>query len=593
MTPVKKIEGLIKRLQVTPGEQMHERTLHDVLQAHEQSNDAVLTAAGPSWWASIMQSKMAKIGAAAAILIGLTLMLYRRDGSFDISTPAFAQMIEAMEKMPWLHIVYHDRVRDYREERWFSYKLKILLSKYADGKVQYLDYPNNRRTVYDPGSDTVIISYMSNLSGDLYEIPRSLVDGWIEAWQADGAEIRHEKGKYEGVDVDIYYCTGYSTHEGIRYVCSQAEVVVDRTERVPILSEDKYWDHQGKLLRDSSATWDYPADGPKDVYAAGVARSAKVLDYSPTPELLNVMEAYRSHRDNAPGRYIAIVVYATDQVTSQSYVVDGLDIFYYNGIGQRRLEEFRFHPVPQKEFLAQFGDSFDSLMKLRRDEMIGRLDTWIEEAVMYDGKYRYSQQRSNHGESWSAVERVYVPGTGYRLPMGGHVFWRDILSELGWPNSLLHSTHGRGRTLLVENDYSRSNDLICVEVLDEELPRENTVVQQARGWLHYLNPKRDYICERQEIHPDLSAAGRPAEGFDGTCAMYVFFRGLFSVAEVAEYGQTDLGQQYPKKILMRSRWHNDDQNTEQRRKMITVYVDADPEFPEGIFDPGKLPKGGE
>jgi len=37
----------------------------------------------------------------------------------DITTPAFGKMIEAMEKMPWLHIVSYDHAKNYQHERWF------------------------------------------------------------------------------------------------------------------------------------------------------------------------------------------------------------------------------------------------------------------------------------------------------------------------------------------------------------------------------------------------------------------------------------------------------------------------------------------
>ncbi len=541
---------------------------------------------------TILKSRIIQFTAAAVIVAAMALLIHRGNGSLDIATPAFAQMIEAMEKMPWLHIVTYNRVGDYYGERWFSYRSEVLITC-RDGKVQYLDYSNNKRTVYEPSIDTVTITYLSTLYDDLYDVPRSMVGKWIEAWKANDAEIRHERSQYEGIDVDIYYCTSYSTHQGRTYVSSQKKLIVDRSEHVPILSESKYWDSQGKVLQDSSVIWDYPAQGPKDIYEAGVPPSAKVLDYSPTPELLSALEAYGSHRDGAPQRYIAIIVYAGSQPGSESYVVNGLDIFYCNGINRRRLEVFRFRPKPLDEFIAQCGDSFDSLMRWRRAEKNGELDTWVEETVIYDGKYRYSQRRSNRSEAWPAVEKVYVPGSGYRLPMGSHIFWRDILSEVGWPNSLLHITHARGKTSVVQNDYSRGNNLICVEVLHEELHRENTVVEPAQKRLYYLNPERDYICERQEIHPQLGAARRPAEWFDEICPMVVFDRGFFSVGQVVEYGRTDLGQWYAKKILMRSRWDNDDGTTEERKKVITVHVDADPQLPEGIFHPGELPKASE
>ena len=41
---------------------------------------------------------------------------------------------------------------------------------------------------------------------------------------------------------------------------------------------------------------------------------------------------------------------------------------------------------------------------------------------------------------------------------------------------------------------------------------------------------------------------------------------------------------------MRFRWKNQDQTDVERKKTITVYLNTDPEFPDGIFDPNNLPK---
>jgi hypothetical protein len=43
--------------------------------------------------------------------------------------------------------------------------------------------------------------------------------------------------------------------------------------------------------------------------------------------------------------------------------------------------------------------------------------------------------------------------------------------------------------------------------------------------------------------------------------------------EVTEFGQTNAGQWYPKRI-----------------GTFRIFLDTDPEFPEGIFDPKNLPK---
>lgn len=81
---------------------------------------------------------------------------------------------------------------------------------------------------------------------------------------------------------------------------------------------------------------------------------------------------------------------------------------------------------------------------------------------------------------------------------------------------------------IVENNYSRENGLICIE---QEYNR------------YYIDPNRDYICQRSGNR------------------------------EVVEFGRTDSGHWYPRKVS----------------DGTTIYLNEDPEFPEGIFEPRSLP----
>jgi hypothetical protein len=144
------------------------------------------------------------------------------------------------------------------------------------------------------------------------------------------------------------------------------------------------------------------------------------------------------------------------------------------------------------------------------------------------------------------------------------VVYRNILSEFGWTDWLLKTT-GSWKVSLAENDYSTSNNLLCIVVSDKSSFTGDGGA--SGGSLFYLNPQRNYICQKYELYPRSNRC---------------YFR------EVLEYGQTDMGQWYPRKILTRE--NRRDVTPPERQEMITVYLDADPEFPQGIFDPDKLPK---
>ncbi len=57
---------------------------------------------------------------------------------------------------------------------------------------------------------------------------------------------------------------------------------------------------------------DYPDEGPADIYALGVPRSAKIVDRVPSPDLARVLEGVRSSRRRFADSYYAIVVETID-----------------------------------------------------------------------------------------------------------------------------------------------------------------------------------------------------------------------------------------------------------------------------------------
>ena len=66
---------------------------------------------------------------------------------------------------------------------------------------------------------------------------------------------------------------------------------------------------------------------------------------------------------------------------------------------------------------------------------------------------------------------------------------------------------------------------------------------------------------------------------------------LSSVQFVSEFGQTENGRWYPKKIEThsKSRESNGDEKPLSLSFVNTLYLKTNPKFPEGIFDPSKLP----
>jgi hypothetical protein len=480
-----------------------------------------------------------------------------------------------------------------------------MLTKHDTGTVQSLDYLNHKSTVYSPKADTVIIAYMPGKPIPMYDSPQSRVRLWMEYYDIRNADIKREEGRYEGIDADTYYSTLYrTTNEGQRYLSSKSKLVVGRDNHLPITHEIRNWDPEGKLVGDYVETYDYPDTGPKGVYDLGVPQSARVLDYSPTSELLKVLEAYQSHRDAAPLRYVAILRYSRAKVPSESCQVEGVDVFYSGGVFQR-VDGCAIRPTPEQEFIAECGDSFDSLMQWWTRRTSSEVEISHEFIWLYDEKCRYRLSRSGSGSDWSAVdERPFT--TRSDMPsfvLGTQSVNRDILAELGWPSYLIRSGSRRTGTSIGEDDCSKQNNLIRIEVLyDGGFNTRNEVILPKK-YLFYLNPERDYVCQRYEVHRQLHAPWHSdpnwLDGIDqetlrkwAQITGHGISRGAIGhvlLKEVLEYAQTGVGRWYPVKILERSISTKGDGTTGESREMKILYLRTDLEFPEAIFDPDNLP----
>jgi len=122
MKPVKKIEDLLKRINVTPAAEMDRRTLQDILQAQEKSQNQPSADLPPNFWRIIMKSKITKLTAAAVIILAVILSMNLLDKSIPAAY-AIEQTIEAGQDVRYLHF-YHYASLDSNtpdKEAWLEY----------------------------------------------------------------------------------------------------------------------------------------------------------------------------------------------------------------------------------------------------------------------------------------------------------------------------------------------------------------------------------------------------------------------------------------------------------------------------------------
>ena len=580
MRPAENIEKLVKNINIDTNAKIDEEILGEVVEAFEKSKNKKSASTQPNIWRIIMKSRIIKLAAAAVIIIAFMLITYLGNGTLDLTSTAFAQMTEAMKKMPWLHAVIEGTYsgKQDRLEGWISFESGIYASKRPSGEIQY--HHRDILNKYDSKSKTITISFLPNDEfmeiGSVWGFWENMIKQFSEA----EAEISQEKSRYEGKKTTVFKIS--SSPFGTPM---EVKLTVDAEKNLPIFLNQKAFDANGNITIEGNSYFDYPENGPSDIYDLGVPRSAKVINNLPTEGVPQILEAYKSHRESAPSTYIAVVTNSIFDESVKTFLTYGASMIYRNDKIQR-VDTYSLPQAEQKEwrqtwlkFKEEMGDSLESLLKWwTRNGLLSNVN-------LYDGKFQYEVNREN--DTWIAQPKRYMPLGDLRAD--------NDLADFGWGVHFLSSYTGSGPFTIVETEYSKKHNVVCVEITAQG--RINKDTRQIVWALPpkrvrcYLNPERDYICQRFEQHELFEAPWQE----DKTWLEHIEKNNIKKhrtdnrVREVVEFGQTESGQWYPKKIKS---WNSTDtNNTEIRIKKI--YLTTNSEFPDGIFDTENLPKAND
>jgi len=571
------IKKSVKRLNMTAGPELHDRVLGSLLRTMEESTKQPSIRQEPNIWRIIVKSKTTKFAAAAVIIIGIMIGLNFLTGSPDGASIAFAEIADNMEKMPWMHGVV-EGVGE-RLEAWFSFERKVVVSKRGSGEIRYHDGLKQVIWVFDPKTNTITISYtaedaLAGIGQSVLGFPKLILKFFDES----GGKIIEETCKYKGKNSKIYRMSGVMGGMDIK-----VEMIVDMDKNIPLFINQKVFDKDGVVKVEANAYFDYPENGPDNIYEVGVPKSAKVVDNLPTEEIPQLLETYRLHRDNSPSRYIAVVTDEWFNQDTNASIIHNASIIYregptqrveYYGVNRDKWEEYNKN---WDKYKNEMGDTFESnFFWWTRNEM-----SLLSAVHLYAGISQY-QLRFDNGKS---LPRVC-------LPKGDELQANNTLADFGWDVDLLASssdTHSGG-LVIVENEYSKKNNLICIENKVQgrmtDLSGKVWAVPPSRR-TYYLNPQQDYICQRFEREEMLDAPWQQDKEWLNRIKQEnidILNPLRNQVRQVTEFAQTEQGLWYPKEIKT---WIP---NTDKADKVIVqkIWLRTDLEFPKGIFDPELL-----
>ncbi len=532
-------------------------------------------------WRIIIKSPVTKIAAAAVIIISLSLIF--NNGTVNITTPAFGldDVVVALKKAQWMHIKYE--ITELPEtispeeikrlpETWISVNPHRMIQIFGNGNMAFSEDELGKETRYDPESNKITITYKSRASDVQPSSIENLLFNQISDVEKRGGKVTYTDDVFQGNPVTVINIdTSHLSESGFGLKLS---MFVDPQTRLPKKITLEKVDGQSLI---TSGIIDYPEKGPVDIYELGAPQDAEVVVIATRdhPELIEALKPYNKARENLISDYILITTHKSGSL------VTGIEITYNQGRKQRHeRHSVRIPPVSQSNDLAAYkralGDSFESLLKWIQDTKARYVDIYI-----YDGEYYYKAKKDSL-DKWTFHEKVHRPD---RNPIA-----LEDLSDWGWP-----SIPPINCVKQIENGNSRENNLIAFEVTTGPDIRKGKIFFTAHKTINYLDPRRDYICVRREMFHHLLGGGLGETNIkDVDFDPNEIPDEPSFVRFVSEFGQTESGQWYPKKIET----HSKSRDAKGKVKPLnlssinTLYLKTNPEFPEGIFDPNNLPKQG-
>ena len=266
------LEKFIKNVRLDIETNVNRKVFSNIIKAFEKSKAREKSLNKLNTWSIIMKSNITKLAVAALIIIAVLLIL--NNSSVDITSNVYAEITENMQEMPWVHIIMiieypaiDERIAEV--DVWYSNNEEIIGMKDSiRGNYSYSQ--NEKKYDYNPDTNSITVSYISdpNYSNSKLINLKEGFDSWIKQYSQQGTEINHYLGEFEGEKVEIY-----EIQEEEKGSC---KIYVNSVSRLPIYAEsiDTYQGNQGNV----QFHFEYPENGPRDIYDLGVPRDATIIE---------------------------------------------------------------------------------------------------------------------------------------------------------------------------------------------------------------------------------------------------------------------------------------------------------------------------
>lgn len=494
---------------------------------------------------------------------------------------SFAEVAKAALKLPWIHVTTTNSTGD-SNETWYSASNGISASRFGG----WTEYRDHRLKVY--------YSYDSE-DGILYRVPESLprrmsesmtailplllrgeqlVEKPLERMEFLGTlrdEMKLVKQTLRRVEHGDQYWLEFDLNVRFREAPMRMLFRVDPETKLPQFCRfEGRWEGKDTV---SERRFNYPEQGPRDVYELGVPETAKLVDRVPSEDIERILKSIRVGRDRMDN-YRAIII---THRPNQKWWLERPLIMYRKGGKFRADQSFSPGELPKVEKPAEDAEltawwqerakdfSFYPIYLVQPDEDDPLTVQYLHFVRSFntgdDGAWQVKIDSVNKWRSQSLLGEHFPPYWSRRPefvcrpPMGVPNQNMEPVLELspttGPPDSVLLHVRVSGRM-----PQATPN------------PKDTRQVQQPDVTRFWLDPVRDHTT----IRWDMLRNGEQGEEI------------VTGSTVIEKMEKSPQGIWYASKVRITSKAPGGGESVQ----VVQIYVDFDTDLPDALFEPPKI-----
>ena len=451
--------------------------------------ERVKAPASATRWSSRL-TLMAAAGIAASLLIGLFLWN-------EFASPSWAEVLQATQSKRWIHGVYSEPGSDEKRlELWLSPSLQLAAVRNSE-KVVFSDLKRKVRFSYDPVKETVVRSPEPGSWDDVLSM-QAVFNGILRGDDTLGSPLprgetvaqRRNEVEREGRRWLEYELTVKNEMGGPNPSTLTSEFVfrVDpETRLVRSMLVSQRADGKPTVPEQVMVDFDYPEQGPEDIYALGVPRSARLDDRFPAGKLAEIVKANEAGRKKLVP-YCAVVDKSFGEPKG---LLDLAPHRFWRTSTKWRLET----AFPTREAVAAVKEAMNAAAPAEDlatmawwDELLGHFNMWPREVC--DGKTLYwLSDEDPKMRKWKVIHQFPTEITTVR-----GVARIYALERYAYPSLMIPSD--RYTATLDEHPEDGPSGAVLLTVQETAEPTRGRRLTH-RFW---LDPARGYVtCRREQL----------------------------------------------------------------------------------------------